>query len=129
MRCQEAHTAKVLPLPVDDRPSQTMAAIMTGGEGTLYGCDLLKLLPIFGVKNLGVARLSPPWHRYSDDIIFLKKEGGGVVAEQVYSAGIYDAPTIREIVAFCETQPRCFPDEFYRGSPSVEELRQRLETV
>lgn len=129
MQYQKAHAARALPLPVDDEPTETMAAIMAGGEGTLYGCDLLKLLPACGVKDLSTARLCPPWHRYSDDVVFIKKEDGSIVAEQVYSSGRYSAQMIRAIVAFCETQPRCFPDESYRGSPSVEELRQRLEIV
>lgn len=129
MRYQEVSAAKALPLPVDDKPVKTMATIMAGGEGELYGYELLKLLPAFGIKNLGVARLHPPWHCYSDDVVFLKKEDGSIIVQQVYSAGIYDAPMIREIVAFCETQSRYFPDEFYRHRPSVEEIRQSLGTV
>lgn len=126
MQYQKASAKKAL--PVDCELAKVMAAIMAGGEGTIRGCDLLACLLTSGVKNLGMAKQLSGCG-YCDDIVFIKKEDGSVVAEEVRSACKYDAQMIRAIVGFCQTEPRFLLDSFRRNLPTVEDLAKRLETI
>lgn len=123
LRTNQASVA--LPLPVDPELAQIFTVIMAGGEGELAGCDLWQFLPQVGIMKMPVAKPRGPGFTYNAWVVYLKKEDGKVVAEEIRSAVRYSAAMIRTIVAYGETCDK------HRGLeedklPTPMELAERL---
>ena len=124
--------AKVsLPLPGLSREVQEMAQkIRDGGEGSLFGSELLSLLvSFFGAKDLGECLADGAGH--NTDIAITKKADGRVGYFLIYPAARYNADMVRSIVAVCVT-PRQHTSSYYRYSkglkiPTINDLMDRVK--
>ena len=94
--------------------------IRDGGDGEMYGADLVRVLGIFDIKELGTIRVDGLW---GVDVIFFKNEDGGIGYDSLYSAQIVPADKVRRIVAHAYSL-----DSRY-VSMEMEESFPRLKTV
>ena len=120
-----------LPLPGVSREVREMAQkIKDGGEGSLFGSELLSLLvSFFGAKDLGECLADGAGH--NTNMAITKRADGRIGYFLIYPAARYNADMVRSIVAVCVTPWRhtysCYKYSTGLKLPTINDLMDRFK--